>query len=461
MLYSRRSAEDLRSEQSSKTSSSTVSCTSLGSSNISSSSRQPSNGSFRSSGSSNGSSSSSRRSSNGSSSSSGSTSDNSSSNISSSSRRSSNGSSRSSSSSSVGSMSSIASNVGSIDSFSDGSVNSNSNQQLVPNPEIILADPRALRACMTYQILQQMTSFDAYTEMCESLGTDFMEYRRLSACGVSQTFKSIIDAQCSNMTDCAVVLSKGFVELIINEAWVNYREWIDESFQAGCRLKYEDREIILPNKTPLEVAMKDLSTFMHGRELSLDSFMVTTWEEDMDLYDPLISLLHQIGSVPAKYVIIEGATSEKTAQILQHFEAGVLKKLRIRADVADAASIQPLVALDQWKSVDKLHLTCHAKQFQFFVKHLKHLKAMKVDFFGHNLSKGDMMKFRDEVIVKSSRFKVYKFKRVHYSSKELLQVLCPMESPIDSFGKIDIETDNATFSIEFDDDWFQIKKSLE
>lgn len=158
-------------------------------------------------------------------------------------------------------------------------------------------------------------------------------------------------------------------------------------------MEYNDQKIIIANKKPLEVAMNYVSALFNNRGLSLESFMVTTSEDDTKLYDPLLSLLHKIGSVSAESVTIEGATLETTVKILKHFEPDVLKELQIRA--VDEASMQELVGLDQWKAVETFSLFLYPEQFPHLVKHLNHVATLMVDLMGHSLSNEDIVKLRD------------------------------------------------------------------
>ncbi|CCD69475.2 F-box domain-containing protein [Caenorhabditis elegans] len=391
--------------------------------------------------------------------------------------------------------------------------NSASIQQINPKAKYIVKDPRALRLCILFQHLQGVPVFNAYKAMNKTYGDNFMEYRhfeywymgiangsltvdsydrfyaferkkftdfsnfvqrmvldmlnpidRFAARAVCRNFRCIIDNQRSALKKIEMTLKEESVDLNVNDGTVFYHD----DFDKGCTVNYKKRKLFVTDKKPLEVAMDDVLALLSGRDVSMDYFGVILamgkWQWAM--VNPKVSFkaihdaLQLIGILSAKSVSLDCAHTDQVVSLLKHFEPETLESLHIEILEFDEDSVKELVILDQWEEAKTLSLTTVA-YFSLIVKHLYHFESLKFNFLGETFLMDDIIKFRDEILLKSSVFKSLTCESVDFDARMFVRVFDPNSSRRDSSGSIAYKTKKDTFIITYQPNAFNIKKKID
>lgn len=224
-------------------------------------------------------------------------------------------------------------------------------------------------------------------------------------------------------------------------------------------MNYEQRELIVKDKKPLEVAMTDVSKLLKIRGLNLDCFEVNimVWmDEWYRIFLAIKGVLESIGILSAKSVLINWDDTYEIAELLQHVKPEVLEDLTIKCLGSEREN---LVGLEQWKKAKNLKLS-KVPHFSIIVKHLNHFKSMNFDFVGESFSRDDIIKFRDEVLLKSTNFEYFTSENVKFSARLLVKVF-DLHSTPSSSGSIVYKSKNGTFDIAYHPNGFTIKKKID
>ncbi|CAB07161.2 F-box domain-containing protein [Caenorhabditis elegans] len=369
----------------------------------------------------------------------------------------------------------------------------------------IVTDSRALRICILFQLLQEIPVLDAYEAMCKAFGEQFMEYLhfeywymglsngslnldsydrfysserkewksvtnylqtmildklnpidRFTAGAVCCSFKSIIDYQRSNLKKFHIFQEENNVSLYMNDNLVTYE--LDDD---DCLVTYEERELLVKNKRPLEVAMNDASRLLKCRGLNLDYFYVNgVKDEGLILFDALKNVLQSVGVLTTKSVLINWLPSVQIAEILEHFNTEILEDLTIKSSESDENSIKRLVRLEQWKQAKTLTLS-PVPHYSLIVKHLAHFQSLNFDFSEEAFSENDITRLRDEVVLESTKFEYFTCERVQFDATHLLRVFDSHSALNSLSGSIVYKSRNVTFDIAYQPDGFSIKKRID
>ncbi|CCD72029.1 F-box domain-containing protein [Caenorhabditis elegans] len=391
--------------------------------------------------------------------------------------------------------------------LSEGSDSSVSLHQIDPKIQCIVTDPRAVRILILHQHLQGIPVFNAYKAMNKVFGDHFMEYRhfeywymglangsltvdsydrfhtserkeftdfstyfqamildklnpidRFAARAVCRGFKSMIDYQHSNLKTMTMYLEEKSVGLKTNGGYVTY-ELEDED----CQVNYKKRKMIVKDKKPLEVAMKDVSRLLKIRGLDMDYFaiiMTEIMEEEFVSFDAINDVLKSIGILSAKSVLLDWFHTFEITVLLKYFKPGILEDLTIKCLESDEEFTGNLVYLEQWKKAKNLKLS-KVPNFPIIVEHLDNFKSLNFDFHGEPFSRDDIMKLRDEVLLKSTKFEYFSCKNVKFNTKMFVKVFDARSTLFCSSGSIVYESSNGIFDIAYHPNGFNIKKKID